>query len=167
MKTHQVFIILGSNLGDREKNLERAIVELGRLGMVKAWSQIYFTQPWGVDGHPEYLNQVVEIETTLPPGGLMLRCLKIERILGRAKRSETVQPRIIDIDILLYDDRIVNQKKVTIPHPRLHLRRFALIPLAELAPDKVHPMFKLTIKQLLAECSDVSTIHQIEQERVV
>lgn len=160
-RIHRAFIILGSNLGERVDNLEKGCAKLDRLGTVNRTSNYYETEPWGVEGHPAYLNQVIDFSTVLPPGKLMRACLGVERELGRI-RKKSVTPRILDIDILLYDDRIVEQKKVTIPHPRMHLRRFALIPLAELAPEMVHPVFGITIRELLDKCPDRSAVNILE-----
>ena len=165
-RLHSVFIILGSNLGDKIAHLEQGCDWLRQIGTVNRSSNIYETEPWGVDDHPSYLNLVLELTTDLPPGRLMKACLRIERQFGRI-RKKGIKPRVLDIDILLYDNRIVEQKKVTIPHPRMHLRRFALIPLAELAPDKVHPVFGITIKELLDQCPDRSAVNILETTNTI
>jgi 2-amino-4-hydroxy-6-hydroxymethyldihydropteridine diphosphokinase len=147
--------MLGSNIGDRSLHLKTAIELVDvRIGDVEEVSSVYETEPWGVEGHRSYFNQVVSVSTALAPGRLMLACLQIERTFGRRRYQGQTRPRKMDIDILFYDQRVVHQKKVTIPHPRLHLRRFALIPLSELNPELVHPGFQLSVRELLNICND-------------
>ena len=163
---HTAYLILGSNLGARVDSLTKARLACEEIGHVTAASSIYETEPWGVTDHPSYLNQVICLKTDLAPGKLMSACLKIEKSMGRTRRSG-VSPRTIDLDILLYDNDIVEQKKVTIPHPRMHLRRFTLIPLAEIAPQVVHPGFELTIEELLERCHDRSKVNIFERATAI
>jgi 2-amino-4-hydroxy-6-hydroxymethyldihydropteridine diphosphokinase len=140
------YIGLGSNLGDRGENLPRA---LERLGAARV-STIRETDPVGVTEQPRFLNAVAELETDLPPRALLDRLLEIERDLGRDRESEERWgPRAIDLDLLLYDDEVIDEPGLTVPHPRLAERRFVLEPLAELAPDLVLPDGR-AIKDLLA-----------------
>ena len=140
------YIGLGSNLGDRGENLRRA---LERLGAARV-STIRETDPVGVTEQPRFLNAVAELETDLPPRALLDRLLEIERDLGRDRESEERWgPRAIDLDLLLYDDEVIDEPGLTVPHPRLAERRFVLEPLAELAPELVLPDGR-AIKDLLA-----------------
>ena len=125
-KQHEVFLILGSNLGDRTENLKKALGYIQRqIGEIKNISSIYETEPWGVVGHASYLNMVAAIDTELLPGKLMNACLNIETRFGRHRRG-AVLPRKMDIDILSYDAIEVSQKKVIIPHPRTAFEKICL-----------------------------------------
>ena len=146
------YISLGSNLGDRQATLDRALALLrDRAGAVVAASSFYDTDPVGYTAQPKFLNAVVQLNTDLPPEKLMETLLAIERELGR-DRSATVPkgPRTIDLDLLLYDDRVINAPGLTVPHPAMHGRRFVLEPLAQIAPDAVHPVLKRTARDLFA-----------------
>lgn len=135
----RVFLALGSNLGDREANIDRAIELLEEGGVVVVRrSPLYETAPVGMTDQPAFYNLVVEAETSLPPRALLERVLAVERSLGRV-RGERWGPRIVDIDILLYGGRSVAELDLTIPHPRMRDRAFVLVPLAAIAPDLVLP----------------------------
>jgi 2-amino-4-hydroxy-6-hydroxymethyldihydropteridine diphosphokinase len=155
------FLLIGGNVDDREKNLLLA-AELIRkhAGKVDAQSSVYETAAWGKTDQPDFLNQVLKITTDLLPGDLMKEILKIEKLMGR-ERSEKYAPRLIDIDILFFNDEIVKTSLVTIPHPQIQNRRFVLVPLNELAPALIHPVFKKTISQLLVECPDKLDVNKI------
>ena len=151
------YIGLGSNLGDRSKNLSGAIERLSRIGMTGAISAIYETKPWGVDGYqPRYLNQVAAVNTTLDPLEVVAELLGIEHSLGRI-RQEKNAPRTLDLDLLLHGESVVDASGVAVPHPRLHERAFVLVPLAEIAPDIIHPVLNQTIFEL-AEAADRSGV---------
>ena len=142
------YVGLGSNLGDRAANLAEARRRLNESGRIVAASSIYETDPWGVDpGQPVYLNQVVSIATPLPPADLLEKLLGIERDLGRV-RTAPGDPRLIDLDLLLYGDEVTDGPGLTLPHPRMCQRAFVLAPLAEIAPDAVHPVNGLSISAL-------------------
>jgi 2-amino-4-hydroxy-6-hydroxymethyldihydropteridine diphosphokinase len=146
-----VYIGIGSNLGDRHKNCLRAIELLKQNGLLATrQSSMYETEPWGLTGQPEFVNMAVETETELAPEPLLALLKKIEKDMGR---RDTVRwgPRIIDLDILLYDDIIMNTDALTIPHPLMHEREFVLRPLSEIAEEKVHPVLKKRIGELLKE----------------
>jgi 2-amino-4-hydroxy-6-hydroxymethyldihydropteridine diphosphokinase len=141
-----VYLSLGSNLGNRQANLDQAlklISERMRLGKV---SSIYDTEPVGLVNQPRFLNLACEVVTHLSPEGLLALLKGIEQKMGRYSRSG--EPRIIDIDIVLFGDQVANTPGLIIPHPKMHERAFVLIPLAEIAPDFVHPVLNKTIKEL-------------------
>ena len=153
------YLLLGANLGDRVQTLRRAAnLIAGRVGAVVHQSGLYETAPWGVTDQPAYLNQVLAVQTTLTPEAVLAQTQAIEEELGRV-RLEKWGARIIDIDILYYDDRILQTDTLTIPHPYLHQRRFTLVPLAEIAPNFVHPIFRKTTTQFLYETDDNGPVH--------
>ena len=152
------FVGLGSNLGDKELSLEQARQHLIQPEVrILQTSRIYATEPVDFLAQDWFLNQVICIETSLSPKDLLSHCLRLERKMGR-KRSTPRGPRSIDLDVLLYEDRIVEEEGITIPHPRMHLRRFVLVPLAAIAPAVVHPILKQTITRLLELCPDRSKV---------
>ncbi|MDX1685569.1 MAG: 2-amino-4-hydroxy-6-hydroxymethyldihydropteridine diphosphokinase [Saprospiraceae bacterium] len=162
VKYHQVFMLLGSNIGDRKHHLTVAknLIKLN-IGRIEKVSSVYNTEPWGVTEHPDYLNQVVEVRTSLTPEAVLGACIDIEEHFDRV-RSNVTLPRKMDIDILFYGSLTQSDKNLIIPHPRLHLRRFTLIPLAEIAPDLEHPVFHLSVDVLLKRCSDNSRVVKID-----
>jgi 2-amino-4-hydroxy-6-hydroxymethyldihydropteridine diphosphokinase len=143
-----VYLSLGSNLGDRALNLRAAIAQLAELGRVTEQSSLYETEPMDLALQPWFLNCVVAMETELMPRQFLARALAIEQNLGR-RRIQPKGPRVIDIDILLFGSSMVDAPELIIPHPAMHERRFVLEPLAELAPDLRHPVFKKTIREML------------------
>jgi 2-amino-4-hydroxy-6-hydroxymethyldihydropteridine diphosphokinase len=146
-----VYLALGSNIGDRQGNLRAAIENMKSAGIsVLRESPIYETEPVGYTAQRWFLNMVVEAETALFPMQLLTRAGKIERTLGRV-RTIPNGPRTIDIDILLYGTAVVRTPRLDIPHPRMHERRFVLVPLADLAPDLRHPVSRKTVRQMLNE----------------
>ena len=139
LKVHTVYLSLGTNLGDKEQNLLSAITEIERrIGPVRAQSAFLSTEPWGFESANTFLNAAVCVETELSPTALLRATQQIERDMGRTQKSVDGQyhDRIIDIDILLYDDLHINTKKLTIPHPHMYERDFVLIPLREILPQK-------------------------------
>ena len=154
-----VFLGIGTNLGDRESNLREAILKIEEhIGMVLKFSAVYETAPWGFDAENDFLNMAVMVETIYSPAELMEKIIGIESMLGRDRNQDRYSSRIIDIDILFYNDLIINEKGLKIPHPLLHERRFVLVPLNELAPDLIHPVKGKSISLLLEECRDRSEI---------
>lgn len=158
---NNVFLIIGGNLGNKEKNLATARNLIGqKTGIVKELSTIYQTEAWGVLNQPVYYNQIIEILTEMNAGELMKSLLSIEQQMGRI-RNERFGARTIDIDILFFNDEIHNTQDVTIPHPRLQERRFVLEPLHEIAPEFVHPVFQKTIAELLNELNDNTAVKKL------
>ena len=155
---HLIYLSLGSNLGDRAANLEGAMDALGERGVsVLRRSALYETEPVDFLAQPWFLNCVVEAETILPPANLLEVLQEVERGMGSLKLIPK-GPRLIDLDILLYDARVVSSPGVEIPHPRMAGRRFVLVPLAELAPALVHPVLQVSIEKLLALTLDKSIV---------
>lgn len=151
---NEVYLLLGSNLGNREKQLAEALQKVeSQTGTILKASSIYETQAWGKTDQSAFLNQVVMVSSLFSPHELLMKLLKLEEDLGR-QRNELWGPRIIDLDILFFGDSVVHQPDLVIPHPEIAKRRFTLVPLVEIAPDFVHPLLKKTSRQLLAECTD-------------
>lgn len=149
-----VFLLLGSNLGDRKLHLQQAIERIeDEIAPIINQSAVYETQSWGKADSPDYLNQVILIQTGLSAQVILQIILNIEWKIGRV-REEKWGPRVIDIDILFYGDALIDEPELKIPHPELHKRRFTLEPLAAIAPDLVHPILNKNILQLRSELKD-------------
>jgi 2-amino-4-hydroxy-6-hydroxymethyldihydropteridine diphosphokinase len=151
---NKAYLLIGGNLGDRVSSLNqaRALLTL-RAGSITAVSAIYETAPWGIAEQASFLNQALQLETSLTAEELMQHILHAEEEIGRV-RAEKYGPRIIDIDILLFNNEAFSHPTVTVPHPQLANRRFALQPLTEIAATYVHPILKKTISELLDDCPD-------------
>ena len=149
-----VYLGIGSNLGDKQGNCLGALERLSTKGVtISKRSAFYETQPWGVVDQPDFVNMAVQAETWMSPEELLGALKEIEREMGR-KVSSRWGPRLIDLDLLLYDGRIVQSRDLVIPHPLLHQRDFVLLPLAEIAPDAVHPVLKMTIAEIKKRLRD-------------
>jgi len=146
----QVFIALGTNIGDREANLCEARKALAPKVIIIKESPIYITPPWGYKDQPEFLNQVLEVRTKMRPGRLLAYLKRIEKKMGRLETFRN-GPRLIDLDILFYGQRVIERSKLCIPHPRLHERSFVLVPLKDIAPEFNHPVLNMTVETMLAK----------------
>ena len=157
---HIIYLALGSNLDDRLANLKQAIASLPPQMTVKAKSRVYETPPWGYTDQPMFLNQVLQAKTYLDPEPLLRHIKRLEVALGR-KAGFRNGPRLIDIDILFYDDLVLDTSALTLPHPHLHERGFVLLPMMDIAPDLVHPVKKKSIREMVAFC-DVGGIREFQ-----
>ena len=163
MNQYPVFLLLGANLGEREATLKQAVQLISeRIASVTSQSKLYETAPWGVIDQPAFINQVIQIQTELSPKKVLEQTLNIEKQLGRERRLRW-GARVIDIDILYYADFILEDSDLHLPHPRLHERRFTLVPLVEIAPDFVHSVLKKTNRELLEKCTDEGIVNVFEQ----
>lgn len=155
------YLLLGSNIGNRQQNFANAhhLLHL-RCGSVKQMSSIFETAAWGKTDQAAFLNQAIELSTNLQEHDLLIALKNIEQQIGR-EPGEKWGPRLIDIDILFYGNSIVQSNTLTIPHPFLHLRRFTLVPLAELAPNFNHPVLHQTVLELLEHCPDSSVVNKL------
>ncbi|MCB0686751.1 MAG: 2-amino-4-hydroxy-6-hydroxymethyldihydropteridine diphosphokinase [Saprospiraceae bacterium] len=158
-----VYLSLGSNLGDRKKLLSTAIKLVEEnCGQVESESSIYRSKAWGFEAQTDFLNQVIEINTGQAPEQLLKEILAIEEALGRVRGSVRWQERTIDIDILFFMGMIIDTSQLTIPHPRIAVRNFTLVPLLEIAPHFVHPVMGMTIEELYLQCTDPLEVQMIE-----
>jgi 2-amino-4-hydroxy-6-hydroxymethyldihydropteridine diphosphokinase len=162
MEDNVVYLSIGTNIGDRLSNIEYAHCKIDLLvGKLLQKSSIYSTEPWGFASQDYFYNQVISLRTKKQPSALLDVLLTIESGLGRV-RSFKNAPRILDIDILFFGDEIILDGDLLIPHPRLHLRNFILIPMAEIAGNFIHPVYKKTINELLQQTTDQSTVHKLK-----
>ena len=149
------YLILGGNKGNKAQNLSKAIQLISeKAGVVVKKSDIFATAAWGNTNQPDFFNQAICLQTALSPEDLLKQIISIELLLGRVRGNQKWAERTMDIDILFYNDDIIKTKDLTIPHPLLQERNFVLVPMAQLAPKLVHPVFKKNIETLLSECSD-------------
>ncbi|MEQ8245702.1 2-amino-4-hydroxy-6-hydroxymethyldihydropteridine diphosphokinase [Fulvivirga sp.] len=159
--TDGIYLLLGSNLGDRINNLQQAIKYIWSFSEIVKISSVYETAPWGVTDQPSFYNQVVEIKTATDPKSLLNEILKIEALIGRV-RKEKWGARIIDIDILYYGDMKLHQEDLVIPHPGIAERKFTLAPLVEIAPDFLHPVSGKSNKEMLALVDDQLSVKKLD-----
>jgi 2-amino-4-hydroxy-6-hydroxymethyldihydropteridine diphosphokinase len=158
----KVYLLLGGNMGDKRQVFDQTIGLLNdRVGDITRQSAIYETEPWGFESELLFWNQVLELSVNIPAEEVLERTQQIENQLGRLRLLEQYSSRVIDIDILFYDDKIIELPHLVIPHPRIQERKFALIPLNEIAPELIHPVLHKSIHQLLIECQD-----QLKVERL-
>jgi 2-amino-4-hydroxy-6-hydroxymethyldihydropteridine diphosphokinase len=156
-----IFLLLGSNKGDRKSNFEKAKTLMFQedTQLIRS-SSCYLSPPWGPVEQPYFLNQVLQIQTSLDPNQLLDRCLDVEGLMGRI-RKERYGPRVIDIDILYYNQEVIHSNNLILPHPRLHLRTFTLKPMVELAADFIHPLLKATQHELLKSSPDSLPVRKL------
>lgn len=160
---NKIYLLTGSNLGNRFANLNLAARLLENHSIqIFSKSKVYESPAWGYESTNKYLNQVLQVFSSLEPSELMEICLKVERVCGRLRTGTKIQDRTIDIDILFYGNRIVSLQGLTIPHPRIQQRAFVLVPLNEVDPLFQHPESGLSMKELLAQCPDISEISVYE-----
>lgn len=151
---------MGSNIGDRQQHLHAALRKIGEeVGLIQKTSSPYETQPWGVTNQDDYLNMAIQVSTSMTPELLFKKLKAIEAAEGRHSIIQNA-PRTLDIDILFYDDLVITSEQLIIPHPRLHLRRFVLTPMAEIAPQLIHPVLKKSIQDLLDICPDEKMVRK-------
>jgi 2-amino-4-hydroxy-6-hydroxymethyldihydropteridine diphosphokinase len=154
--------MLGTNLGDRQQNLDKALELIcDQLGEIVEKSSIFESEAWGYHDANKYYNQAIYIQTKLDPIGVLEACLLIEEKLGRVRTLTQYEARTLDIDVLFYDNLIVESKNLILPHPRISERKFVLEPLCEIGATVVHPVVKKTIQTLLKECPDNSWVQKI------
>jgi len=159
---NKAYLLTGGNLGNRKSNLRQALDQISVCcGTIVGRSALYETAAWGKTDQPAFLNQALVIDTAFAPEQLLAELLRIEEEIGRV-RKEKFGARVIDIDILLYGDHVMKSATLIIPHPQLAFRRFALTPLAEVAPQAVHPLSLKTIAQLLDDCTDELEVKKVE-----
>lgn len=151
---NKAYLLIGGNMGDRLANLEMAKLAIHKeIGPILLSSSMYETAAWGKEDQPAFLNQALLIETNLIAHDLMMALLAIEKNMGRI-RQEHLGPRTIDLDIIFFNDQIIDTENLTIPHPQMQKRNFVLSPLKEIAPNFIHPILKKSITQLLMDCED-------------
>lgn len=162
---NQVFIGLGGNLGNKRENIENAIKLIEeRIGAVKQKSNIYQSPPFGFESNDDFYNSCIEVSTTQSPEQVLNHTQLIEQHLGRSNKSSNgiYSSRIIDLDILFFNDLIIQTESLVIPHPKLHERKFVLLPLIEIAKSKIHPVTHMSILQILENCVDESSINTVQ-----
>ncbi len=159
---HTVFLLLGGNLGDRKANFKkvREIIHHD-IGKIIHESSLYETEPWGFRHEKNFLNQLIQIETTFKPEEMLVKIEGIEKCFKKDKKNGKYLPREMDIDILFYDNEKIKKPGLEIPHPRLHLRKCVLEPLFELIPDYIHPVFGISIRELRDNCPDKNWVKKI------
>ncbi|HEX8517916.1 MAG TPA: 2-amino-4-hydroxy-6-hydroxymethyldihydropteridine diphosphokinase [Bacteroidia bacterium] len=156
---NSAYLILGGNIGNKLKNLENTRLRIQEnIGNITGISEIFITAPWGNTEQPDFYNQALIVETALSPESLLDELLKIEAENGRVRDDKKWSERTIDIDILFYNDEIISLPKLKVPHPHIQVRRFVLAPLAQIAGEFIHPVFKESIASLLRDCPDNSAI---------
>jgi 2-amino-4-hydroxy-6-hydroxymethyldihydropteridine diphosphokinase len=159
-----VYVLLGGNKGERLTNIEKAISFIEEIvGPISNKSKIYVTAAWGNTNQPDFYNQVICVSTTLSATELLQSLLSIENKLGRQRGDQKWQARTIDLDILFFNNDIIDSPDLKVPHPYIHERKFTLVPLAEVASNLVHPIFKKSIAVLLEECNDTLEVNLLMQ----
>jgi 2-amino-4-hydroxy-6-hydroxymethyldihydropteridine diphosphokinase len=159
MAVHELFLCLGGNLGNKTENFKKTLDLIqGKIGRLKKASALFSSPAWGFESENEFWNQVVQIETFISPQSVLDEIRQIENLFGRKREPGKIFPRKIDIDILFYDDQVIDSKELTIPHPFLAQRNFVLVPLVEIAPELIHPVLKQSANEMLENCTDKSIV---------
>ena len=154
-KVELVYLLIGSNIGDKKEHLRKAKALIGdRIGKVQRSSSYYLTKAWGGVEQDDYINQALEVRTYHGPDQTLRILLEIEKELGRTRSAVKNEARIIDIDILFFGHKVLKSKELTVPHPRFHERNFAMVPMMEINGDFIHPVFQLPIDELYFESKD-------------
>lgn len=162
---NNTILLLGGNLGDVNNTFYQARQKIAlQAGPILKVSSVYQSEPWGFQAENKFLNQVLVVETSMNPEPLMELLLSIEFLLGRSRRVKSLESRPIDIDLLFYNDQVIVGPLLEVPHPRLHLRRFTLLPLVEIVPEMVHPVFGTTMLELLENCPDKLSVVKLINE---
>jgi 2-amino-4-hydroxy-6-hydroxymethyldihydropteridine diphosphokinase len=162
---HQVFLGIGGNIGEKLQNFKKVSNKIENLlGTIISISSIYETPPWGFESDNPFWNQVIHIETSYSAFELLEKIQNIEKDFGRKKTKLNYADREIDIDILYFDDEIIESEKLIVPHPKIQLRKFVLVPLVEIAPELIHPLFRMNSRKMLEYCNDNSLIKRIKQD---
>lgn len=160
--SNQVYLLLGGNLGDRLNLLKQTKINIEKnIGEIVKESSIYESGPWGFESEQDFLNQVIVISTSYTPGEILQKCREIENELGRVRQSDQYVSRRMDIDILFFNDEIINKPDLIIPHKQLHKRRFTLEPLTEISQDFIHPGINKTLSEILRDCEDKSDVRKL------
>jgi 2-amino-4-hydroxy-6-hydroxymethyldihydropteridine pyrophosphokinase len=164
MKKHILYLLLGSNLGEKKKQMDEAMDLIPEIiGPVTKQSSFYETEPWGFSSDEFFLNRALQILTSFSPEEVMQKINQIEKSFGRERSGSCYSSRTMDIDILLYDDLVLDQETLKIPHPRMQDRRFVLVPLDEIAHELIHPVYRKTIGELLRECTDSGDVRKLKE----
>lgn len=160
---HKVFLGIGGNVGNKQKNFSEVLNLIQNMvGKIVKKSSVYETPPWGFKAEENFWNQVVLVETKHSPMDLLTEIHKIEALFGRERKTKLYTSREMDIDILYFNNDFMEIDKLVIPHPRIHQRKFVLVPLVEIAPELKHPLLRLTSTQMLENCRDGSVIKKVE-----
>ncbi len=158
----KLYILLGGNLGDKQKIFSETLGMLARrVGKITLQSSVYETEPWGFHSEDLFWNQVIEMKSELLPEEILSGTKQIELEMGRTRKTDQFDSRRMDIDILFYGDQIINQGNLIVPHPRIQERKFVLVPLCEIAPDFIHPVIQKSVRKLLDECSDQLMVKKV------
>ena len=164
-KMNTLYVLLGGNLGDKKQIFTETRERLSaQIGKIVQQSAVYETEPWGFESEDVFWNQVLVLETCLSPIEILSNAKEIEAMLGRIRKEKQYDSRIIDIDILFFNNQIVSFDNLTIPHPRIQDRKFVLVPLNELVPDFTHPVFGKSMRQMLADCTDNLKVEKLAAE---
>jgi 2-amino-4-hydroxy-6-hydroxymethyldihydropteridine diphosphokinase len=162
----KLYLLIGGNLGDKREVFKEATLLLEELvGKITQHSHIYETEPWGFESADLFWNQVLELSVMISPEEVLERTQQIEQQLGRTRKAQQYDSRIIDIDILFYGEQIISFENLTIPHPRIQDRKFALVPLCEIAPNLKHPVLQKSMGQILLECTDKLRVEKVNSDQ--